>query len=87
MLEAESVVKDKITLTVNEKYLEITVEEIIFIYTSYARDLKLSKETENENLVKGPKLVKQKLKVKSLRNTSKKKNVSFVNKHMVRETC
>ena len=46
MLEAESVVKDKITLMVNENYLDITLEEVIQTYTSYARDLELSKETQ-----------------------------------------
>ena len=46
MLKAESVVRDKITLIVNEKYLEITLEEVIQTYTSYARDLELSKETQ-----------------------------------------
>ena len=46
MLEAESVVKDKITLMVNENYLDITLEEVIQTYTSYTRDLELSKETQ-----------------------------------------
>ena len=36
MLVIESVVKDKITLIVNERYLDITLEEAILTYTSYA---------------------------------------------------
>ena len=47
ILEAESVVRDKITPMLNEKYLEITLEEVIQTYTSYARDLELSKETQS----------------------------------------
>ena len=47
ILEAKSVVRDKITLMVNKKYLEIILEEVIQMYTSYARDLELSKETQS----------------------------------------
>ena len=47
---------------VNEKYMEITLEEEIFTYTSYARDLKLSKETENALSGKRSKAGKAKIK-------------------------
>ena len=62
MLEAESVMKDKITLMVNEKYLEITLEEVIFTYISCARDLELSKETASALSEKKPKVGKVKVK-------------------------
>ena len=39
MLEAESVVKDEITLMINEKYVDITLEKVILTSTSYARDI------------------------------------------------
>ena len=62
MMESESVMKDKITLMVNEKYLEITLEEVTFTYTSHARDLELSKETESALSGKKPKVDKVKVK-------------------------
>ena len=62
MLEAKSVVKDKITLMVNEKYLDITLEEVILTYTSYARDLEMSKQTEKEIFEKKPQVGKVKIK-------------------------
>ena len=64
MMEKESVVKDKITLMVNEKYMEIFLEEVIFTYTSYARDLELSEETENALSGKRSKAGKAKVKRK-----------------------
>ena len=63
MLEAESVVKDKITLMVNENYLDITLEEVIQTYTSYARDLELSRETQI--VLSGKRLKAGKTKVKN----------------------
>ena len=62
MLETESVVKDKITSMVNEKYLDITLEEVILTYTSYARDLEMSKRTEKELTDKRSKAGKAKVK-------------------------
>ena len=78
MLEAESVVKDRITLMVNEKYLEITLEEVIFIYTSYARYLELSKETESALSGKRSKAGRAKVKSEEFENASKKENVTNV---------
>ena len=33
----------RFALMVNERYLDIAVEEVVLIFTSYARDLELSK--------------------------------------------
>ena len=66
MLETESVVKDKITSMVNEKYLDITLEEVILTYTSYARDLEMSKQTEKELSGKRSKAGKAKVKSEDL---------------------
>ena len=63
MMEKESVVKDKITLIVNERHLDITLEEVIFTFSSYARDLELSEQTERE--LSGKKSRASKAKVKS----------------------
>ena len=41
-------IKDKIILMVNEWYESITLEEVVFTYTSYTRDLESSKQTESE---------------------------------------
>ena len=64
MLERESVVKDKITLMVNERYLVITLEKVIFTTSSYARDLELSEQTERESSVKKSWAIKAKVKSK-----------------------
>lgn len=48
MMDKESVVKDKITLMVNEKYLDITLEEVILTFPSHVRDLEISEQTEKE---------------------------------------
>ena len=63
---------------VNEKYMEITLEEEIFTYTSYARDLKLSKETENALSGKRSKAGRAKVKSEEFENASKKENVTNV---------
>ena len=80
MLEAESVVKDKITLMVNENYLDITLEEVIQTYTSYARDLELSKETQILYPEKDPKQAKQRLRMKSLISVNNTETASNVRK-------
>lgn len=46
VLERESAVEDTIALMVNERYLDITLKEVIFTFSSYARDLELSEQTE-----------------------------------------
>ena len=64
---------------VTEKYLDITLEEVTFTYTSYARDLEMSKGTENALSGKRSK-VKQELKMRSLRNANKMQNAKNVSK-------
>ena len=53
----------KITLMVNGRYLDTTLEEVIFTFTSYARDLELSEQTER--VLVGKKLKTSKIKVKN----------------------
>ena len=43
---------------INERYQEITLEEVIHTYTSYACDLELSKQTENDLMGKRSKASK-----------------------------
>ena len=64
MMDKESVVKCKITLMVNEKCLDITLEEVIMILSSYVRDLIISEQTEKELSGKKPKVGKAKVKYK-----------------------
>ena len=61
MLEPEGVIKEKVTLMVNERYEEIKLEVVIHTYTSYARDLELSKQTESELSGKKPRASKLKV--------------------------
>ena len=74
MLEAESVVKDTITLMVDENYFDITLEEVILTYTSYARDLDMSKQTEKELAGKRSKAGKAKVKSEEFGNCHQEGN-------------
>ena len=64
MIEPESVIKDKLTFMVNERYESTTLEEVVFMYTSYARDLELFKQ-QTENELTGKRSKASKLRVRS----------------------
>lgn len=62
ILETESMIKDEITSMANERYLGITLGEVILTHISYARDLEMSKLTEEKLSGNKPKVGKVKVK-------------------------